>query len=157
MFFDSIYVTYVLMFPILTFLVLPLLLGLLAFIVFLVLRFVFRNEAYREEKREYARFVPRQDASAEITVGKITCNGLIGDISRMGICLKNLPDMVFGTMEQLTITVKAYDKAHRLSVSPKWLLVTASGSQVGVEIKDFSPSWEQFLSRVEKNNLPALG
>lgn len=106
-----------------------------------------------EEKREYQRFIPEEGNTVEVKmVGNSCtsiCTGILCDISKVGISLKELPLMFLDKVEQLTVIVRGYEEDHTLLVRPRWSLATASGNQIGAQIEGASSGWHQFLKDVE--------
>lgn len=108
----------------------------------------------KEEKRRHQRFIPEIGSSVEVKmVGNSCtsiCSGLLNDISKVGISLKELPVMFLDRVEHLTVIVRGYGENHTLLIRPKWSLATASGNQIGAQIESASSGWNQFLQDLER-------
>jgi len=154
MFFSPDYIVYVWMIPLFVFLFVPLAIALGGSVLYLSRHYIFSGEALCDESRKHPRFVPQEEVTAEVSLGETIYTGLICDISKVGICLKNLPDILYNTMEQLTVTIRSYGEVYQLQVSPKWVLATVSGQQIGAEIDTSSQGWGQFIGRIEETGQP---
>ncbi|MBU0944900.1 MAG: hypothetical protein KJ804_19450 [Proteobacteria bacterium] len=143
-------VLYFWLFPVFLLLILPLILATGGFLFDLIRRLFPSRKAVAKEKRSDPRFVPSAGAFAEIRAGDMTCTGLVCNISRLGISLKNIPDIFFDKMDKLTIVIRGEGGDQNLLVKPKWVLETSSGKQLGAKIDSAPPGWRQFLMQTGK-------
>ena len=148
------YFAYLWLIPVSIFIFVPLCIGLgnLAFSIMRLGRTV-EESPVQEEKREHQRFIPEKGNTVEVKmVGNSCtsiCTGLLCDISKVGISLKEIPLMFLDKVEQLTVVVRGDEEEYTLLVHPRWSLATASGNQIGAEIEQASSGWNQFLKYIE--------
>lgn len=149
------YFAYLWLVPVSLFIIVPLCIGLGNLVLCLarVGRSTVVESPVKEEKREHQRFTPEGGNTVEVKmVGNSCtsiCTGLLCDISKVGISLKELPLMFLDKVEQLTVIVRGYEEEHTLLVRPRWSLATDSGNQLGAQIEGASPGWNQFIKDVE--------
>ena len=143
-------IIYLWLFPLAVLVLLPLVLSITGLLHRLMRDFFFAAELTGREKRLHPRFIPYEGTFAEVSVGDTTCTGLVCNISRLGIGLKHLPDRFFDTVEELRVVIRGYGADHNLLVRPKWILATESGQQIGAEIDQAPPGWNQFLMQTER-------
>ena len=142
-------IIYLWLVPVFFLVFLPLILAIGEFFLDLIRRGLSSRDVLGKEKRKDPRFVPYEGAFAEITAGDTTCTGLVCNISRLGISLKYLPDIIFDKMDKLTVVIRGDGVEQNLSVRPKWVVSTDSGRQIGAKIDTAPPGWRQFLMQTE--------
>ncbi len=145
-------ITYLWLVPVLLFLFIPLAITMVGFSRLLARRFLSTKRILGKEKRRHPRFDSCEDTYAEITVGDTTCTGLVCNISKLGISLKDLPDKFSDEIDRLTVVIRDYGIDHNLLVKPKWVTVTETGNHIGAEIDTASPGWSKFLMQTERIN-----
>lgn len=150
MFFHPDLIIYLWLFPLVLLILLPLALSMIGLFLRVMDKFFFAAELTGREKRLHPRFIPYEGTFAEVSVGDTTCTGLVCNISRLGISLKHLPDKISDRVEELRVVIRGYGADHNLLVRPKWILATESGQQIGAEIDQAPPGWNQFLMQTEK-------
>ena len=110
----------------------------------------FTSEVDSDEKREYPRFPTSIDTFAKITVGDMICTGLVCDISKTGVRLKNLPKMISNEIDKLSVVISQYGVDYNLLFKPKWVELTESGKRIGAEVDLTSSDWGNFVRQTEK-------
>ncbi len=145
-------IIYLWLIPIFLLLILPLFLTVGNLSIRLTRLFVQPKESISpQEKRQHQRTTPYEETVAEIQIGDTTCTGLVCNISKFGIKLKNIPELLSHEIEKLTITVQQYGIiGHNLTIQPKWMLLTDSGYQLGAEIAEAPAGWEDYLLQTER-------
>ena len=103
-----------------------------------------------EEKRQHSRLFSYKDTVAKITVGDTTCTGLVCNISKTGVSLKNLPEIISDEIDKLSVVISHYGIDYNLLFKTKWVKLTASGRRIGAEIDSASSDWSKFLLQTEK-------
>jgi hypothetical protein len=144
------FVNYFWLLPLALFILVPLGVTLIAYILRQTKAFFFTDNQVSKEKRNHPRFIPYEGTLAKITAGDTTYTGLVCDISRLGISLCHLPDKFLNKMDKLTVVIKGYGVDHNLLIRPKWIVKTESGQQIGAEIETPPPGWNQFILQTEK-------
>jgi hypothetical protein len=113
-------------------------------------RFFLAREMSNEEKRRHPRFSISKDTFAKITVGDTTCTGLVYNVSKTGVSLKNLPKMISNEIDKLSVVISQYGVDYNLLFRTKWVELTESGKQIGAEVDSTSADWSKFLRLIEK-------
>jgi hypothetical protein len=110
----------------------------------------FKEEISDEEKREYPRFPTSRETVAKITVGNMLCTGLVCNISKTGVSLKNLPKMISNEIDKLSVVISQYGVDYNLLLKPKWVELTESGKWIGAEVDSPSSDWSKFIRQTEE-------
>ena len=146
-------IIYLWLFPIALLLIIPL--SLAAANLSLGMLHIFSRKSDKiseQEKRQHPRVASSENTVAEITIGDTTCTGLVCNISKFGIKLKNLPEVLSNEIDKITVTVRQYGIiGHDLTIMPKWILQTDSGYQMGAEIADAPAGWGDYLLQTERS------
>jgi len=90
--------------------------------------------------------------AVKVTDGDHFHTATIKNISRIGICLKNLPEKLFNKADRLTVIIKEKEKNHHtLRVQPVWATTGASGQKIGARIETASSEWLHFIKQCRQN------
>lgn len=143
-------IIYLWLIPIFLFLILPLILAFGKFLLNLTRRLAQDSKTKTKEKRLYPRISSLDNTVAEIFMGDTTCTGLICNISKFGIKLKDIPEKFSDKFDKLTIVFRKYGVDHNLTIEPKWVSKTDSGQQMGAKIAAVPSGWGDFISHSEQ-------
>ena len=147
-------IVYLWLIPIFTFIFLPLTLTTANLVKILGQRLFVAEEMTNEEKRKHPRFSSSNDTFAKITIGDKTCTGLVCNISRTGVSLKHLPEMISHEIDKLSVVIHHYGIDYSMLFKTKWTELTESGRRLGAEIDSTSTDWSKFLLQTEKMGHP---
>ncbi len=148
------YIVYLWLIPIFIFIFLPLTLTTAALVKTLAQRLLVAKEMTAEEKRKHPRFSSSNDTFARITVGDKTCTGLVCNISKTGVSLKHLPEIMSHEIDKLSVVIHHYGIDYTMLFKTKWTELTESGRRLGAEIDSTSADWSKFLLQTEKMGQP---
>lgn len=143
-------IVYLWLIPIFTFIFLPLALTTVALVKNLSQRFLVAKEMTSEEQRKHPRFSSSDDTFAKITVDDKTCTGLVCNISKTGVSLKHLPEMISQEIDKLSVVIHHCGIDYTMLFKTKWTELTESGRRLGAEIDSTSTDWGQLLLRTKK-------
>ena len=92
-----------------------------------------------------------ENLSVDISDGTGFFQGTVFDISRFGLCLTDLPNLLNGDAETMTIVVSRRGRHFRMKVRPRWYCHTDGGARksFGVEILALPAGWEEFVLNFE--------
>ncbi len=147
-------IVYLWFIPIFTFIFLPLALATTALVKTLGQRLFVAREMSSKEKRKYPRFSSSNDTFAKITVGDKSCTGLVCNISKTGVSLKDLPEMISHEIDKLSVVIHHYGTDYNMLFKTKWTELSESGRRLGAEIDSTSSDWSKFLLQTEKMGQP---
>lgn len=83
---------------------------------------------------------------AEISDGLHTYCGLVLNISRRGVCLKDVPDGLSTSRALLSIAIRGGSENFRLVVRPRWTRMQEnSGKTIGAEIASSPDNWGEYI------------
>lgn len=142
------------LFPVFSFVLLPLLLSFVGLPLILAQKVLSPRETAVRERRRHLRFIPDKDFFAEVSLAGKTYAAQISDISQNGISLKGLPETLSNDISELSVVIKEYGMDCKLLLKTKWVELTESGKQLGASIDIPSPLWTKFLLRAESSFLP---
>ena len=136
-------IVYLWLIPIFTFIFLPLAITTAALVKTLGQRLFVAEEITSHEKRNHPRFSSGKDTFAEVTVGDKTCTGLVCNISKTGVSLKHLPEMISHEIDKLSVVIHHYGVDYSMLFKTKWTELTESGRRLGAEIDPTSTDWSK--------------
>lgn len=117
--------------------------GEIPFIEYFSRRYYVQTEVQR--RREARRAIGDQ-LSAIITAGNSTFQGVVADVSTMGLGLAAIPDAIPATEPLVSVLIEQGKEQVQLVARPCWQLGdSGSGRRAGLEIADCSPSWSEFV------------
>lgn len=97
-----------------------------------------------EEHRSYPRF-QQHNMSVDISDGNGFFSGFISDISKCGLCLKQIPSNLDDEYCRLTVIVAKEEANFRLVVRPRWKSQDGFTKDIGVRIVESSPAWKDYV------------
>lgn len=100
-----------------------------------------------EENRNQPR-LQLKNMSVDIFDGVGFFSGTIKDISRYGLCMKQVPSSLEDGMRRLTIVVSGMDKNFRMIVRPRWFNYDGYTQDIGVRIVESPRAWQQFIDEL---------
>ena len=98
----------------------------------------------RSEKRAHRR-IHADDMRVDISDGVDVSNGLVCDISKLGICIMGIPERLFKRAARLAVVVDSHGETFSLHVMPKWQRGGAAGKQIGASIEYAPDGWSDFV------------
>ncbi len=152
MFYDLGLTIYLWLIPVISLLLLPLVLPIDKLSRNIAHLFKRKPAKMTADKRVHPRITFHEDTIARIAIGDTICTGLVGNMSKFGISLKNLPEVFSEEIDKLTVVIRKYGVDHNLTIVPKWKAYTETGHQLGAEIAFATSGWEDFLVQTEKIN-----
>ena len=138
--------------PVTIWVLIPLTLSTIGLSLQLTNRLLFIDEKNTAEisENENKRQHPRINISpiiVKVTDGDHFYAATVKNISRLGICLKNLPETLSNKADKLTVIIKGEEQNHHhtLCVQPVWAKAGDSGQKLGARIEMASPEWIKFI------------
>lgn len=86
---------------------------------------------------------------ADVSDGLGFFPGEINDVSRFGICMKDLPKRVNEATKKMTVVVSGNGKNFKMVVRPKWSRASGICKTVGFEIVNTPYEWTEFIIQLE--------
>ncbi|WP_163339305.1 hypothetical protein [Desulfopila sp. IMCC35008] len=100
------------------------------------------------EKRKTSR-INVKNLRVDISDGLGTCSGLVENVSRMGLCIKNVPDSLSISNALLSIVVRDQETSYRVVARPRWEKWHPSGVKtIGAELASYPKNWNAFVMAV---------
>lgn len=136
--------------PVIVFVIIPLVL-LCAFLCVQVVSYLIvpsvrhgLTRAIRSEKRAHRR-IHANDLRVDVSDGVNVFNGLVCDISKLGICIMGIPEKLLERVDRLAVVVDSQGETYSLHVMPKWQKSMSSGRQIGALIEYAPDGWYEFV------------
>jgi hypothetical protein len=107
-----------------------------------------KTEENTMEKRIHPR-IPLRNLSVDASDGFGFSQGRIADVSRLGLCMTDLPDSLNGQVNKMIAIIRGQGKNFKMTVRPKWSTTDGASQSVGVEIVNPSGDWMEFIRRFE--------
>ena len=82
------------------------------------------------------------------------CTGVVANVSRLGVCLKNLPQALLNKAEKFRVQVCTRAGDFDLIVSPRWEKLFAADYMVGAEIVKVPTGWEEYVHNLTRRKGP---
>lgn len=86
---------------------------------------------------------------ADVSDGRGFFSGHIGDLSRFGFCMKDLPNKLDQTAKRLSIVVSGHGKNFKLLARPRWSDESGYRKNLGVELINAPFGWTEFVMDFE--------
>jgi hypothetical protein len=144
--------------PLSTWVLLPLALGAMGLSIKLVNQLLFvntvtdDNTTARSNRRRHSRFIPAP-VVVSVSNGRQSYPATLHNISRLGLCLQQMPEKLFQKTNRLTVLLKQHGRqAHTVQVRPVWAATDDAGQRIGVKIETTTRSWLNFVQDSSKNN-----
>lgn len=104
-----------------------------------------RQSAKGEDTRQSGR-ISILGLRADISDSMTSCTGLVANISRMGLCLKDVPERFSISRSFLSINIHGRSANYRLVARPRWeRFQSVRGKTIGLEIARAPDNWDEFL------------
>jgi len=97
------------------------------------------------QRRCEKRIALKKRYTAVISDGKNTFDGLVANISSMGMCIMDVPAAVPVTEGQLSVTIQNGKELMIVAADPRWLVEQKMGRALGLRITDDHPTWNDFV------------
>ena len=98
----------------------------------------------RHEKRAHRR-VYADDLKVDVSDGIDFFNGIVCDISKLGICIMGIPEKLFKKTDRLTVVVDSQGETYAFHVMPRWQRSGVAGRQIGASIEYAPDGWYEFV------------
>lgn len=100
------------------------------------------------EKRYHPR-LPLQYFSVDAIDGAGFFQGEVENVSRVGICIKDLPKRLNNKAQEIIIVVAGNGQNFRLKARPRWSTLDSTANSVGAEIINPPWAWTDFIVSLE--------
>jgi len=100
------------------------------------------------ERRKFQR-IPLTEIAVDVSDGKGFFMGAVYDISRFGLCMKDMPIKLKGDVEKMTVIVAGRGGRFKMNVKPRWSTRDHQKKSVGAEILDAPWGWTEFVMKFE--------
>lgn len=97
------------------------------------------------QRRSETRIAVNKRYTAVISDGKNTFVGLVANISRMGMCLMEIPAPVPVTEGRLSVIIQHGSEQMTMAADLRWLAEQKAGRTLGLKIADDHPTWNDFV------------
>ena len=101
-----------------------------------------------ENQRKYQR-MDVDGFNADISDGVGFFPGVISDVSRFGLLMRDLPKRVNDSTRKMTVVVSGNGKNFKMLVRPKWSQQTGLRKMMGFEILNTPWEWTEFVMKIE--------
>lgn len=143
-------VMYLWFFPLAVWILLPLLLGVIGLSFRLLSQTLFVDTA-----RVPASGNRRRDSrlsiapiAVRVSDGRRSAPASLSNISRYGLCLKNLPEQLIQTAEKLTVSFTEQGTGlQNLRIQPLWMHAEDTGLAIGSTVHKPPPQWLEFVRK----------
>lgn len=102
------------------------------------------------EKRNHPR-IPLKNLSVDASDGFGFSQGRISDVSRLGVCMTDLPETLNGQVNKMIAIIRGQGKSFKMIVRPKWSTTDGVSQSVGAEIVNPPGTWMEFIMKFERN------
>lgn len=104
-----------------------------------------QNIKIESDKRNESR-IPTEGLTAKITDEYGVYDSLVANISRAGVCLKNVPERLSASTEKLSVIIRGKTEEYSLFLAPSWENSHHSrGRVIGGRIDNIPNNWLQFV------------
>ena len=86
---------------------------------------------------------------ASVSDGHGSFSGSINNLSRSGLCLRDLPVTLDRNAKRLSVVVSGHGKTFRLLAVPRWTEESGYRKNIGVEIVNAPWGWTEFIMSME--------
>ena len=90
-----------------------------------------------------------EDLTVDVSDGVGFFPGVVSDISRFGIKIKDLPKRINAEAQRLTIVVSGRSGHFKMKVRPRWAKGTGHIKIIGAEISNVPWGWTEFVMGLE--------
>jgi hypothetical protein len=100
------------------------------------------------ETRLYHR-VPLKNFTVDASDGDGFFQGMVQDVSRFGICIKNLPQRINDKAKKIIIVVTGNGRTFKMRARPCWGTLDNREKSVGAELINPPWDWTDFVASLE--------
>jgi hypothetical protein len=100
------------------------------------------------ERRKFQR-IPLTEIAVDVSDGTGFFMGSVYDISRFGLCMKDMPVKLRGDVGQMTVIVAGRGGRFKMNVKPRWSTRDNQKKSIGAEILDAPWGWTEFVMKFE--------
>jgi hypothetical protein len=100
------------------------------------------------DKRRYPR-IGMGNLSVDVNDGAGIFLGMVGDVSRNGLCMIDLSKKIDCNAKVMTIVVSGRPGHFKMNVRPRWYSDEGATKSVGAEIHNPSPDWMTYVKGFE--------
>jgi len=101
-----------------------------------------------DEQRRHPRIVTR-NMSIDMTDGMGCCSGMIQDVSLAGLCLTDITGRLGKDIDVYTVVATNGHRYFKFRVRPKWEEANGLNKRMGVEIKEPSGAWLEYVRSLD--------
>ena len=103
------------------------------------------------DKRKHPR-IQDLPLEADISDGTRFFSGYVDNISRFGICLRDVPNRLDHQARRISVVLSCNGSSFKMMTRPCWTEQNGSGKSVGLEILNAPWQWTEFVIRHEPVN-----
>ncbi|MDR2550090.1 MAG: hypothetical protein LBD10_07835 [Desulfobulbus sp.] len=103
------------------------------------------------EKRRHPRLAVR-DMSIDVSDGMRCCSGIVQDVSQTGLCLADMTSRFGKHIDVYTVVATSGHRFFKFRVRPKWEEASGLNKRMGVEIKEPTGAWLEYVQSLEIQN-----
>jgi hypothetical protein len=100
------------------------------------------------ESRFYTR-VPVKNFTVDASDGDGFFQGMVQDVSRFGVCIKNLPQRINDKAKRIIIVVSGDGRNFKMLARPCWGTLKDSEKSLGAELLNPPWGWTAFVASLE--------
>lgn len=97
-----------------------------------------------EEHRTYPRFT-QNNMIVDISDGHGFFTGFVGNISKAGLFIKQIPTTLDDEYKRLTVIVAKKEANFRLIIRPQWVQEEGFTKDIGARIVESSDTWKKYI------------
>lgn len=90
-----------------------------------------------------------KDVAVDISDGIGFFPGIVCDVSRFGLGIKDLPKKIDVNAQKMTIVVTSKKEHFKMRVRPRWSLQDGMRKKLGIEISNAPWGWTEFVMEFE--------
>lgn len=108
------------------------------------------------DKRRYQR-MQSSNLVADVSDGSGFFSGYIGDVSRRGMLLNDIPKKLDARAKRLSLVISGNGKNFKMQAIPRWVSGDGADKKMGIELVDIPYSWTQFIMGLEGDSADVWG
>lgn len=103
------------------------------------------------EKRRHQRMAVT-NLTVDISDGIGFFAGTVGDLSRFGLMVNDIPKMLDEKAPQLSVVITGNGKHFKMKARPRWSCRQSINKKVGIEVMNAPWGWTEFVMDLEPKN-----
>ena len=105
------------------------------------------------EKRERSRII-LEKGQACIDEESDCCRAKVSNISKHGLCLRNIPRKMYLESSPFRVVFRTRQKDYTLMARPRWKRMTEKGYMIGAEIDRIPAEWNNLVKDLRHSLMP---